>query len=55
VTIQWGVLFEGGIVATIYDWKRYELGEPAEDEEMTYNIGGFSSEAVERVKEKVSA
>lgn len=55
VTIEWGILFEGGVIATIYDWKRYELGEPAEDEKMTYNIGGLSPEAVEKVKEKVSA
>lgn len=54
-TIEWGILFEGGVLATVYDWKRYELGEPGEDEEMTYNIGGFSPEAVERVKEKVGA
>ncbi len=51
VTIKWGILFEGGVIATIYDWKRYELGEPSQDEEMTYNIGGLTPEAVERVEE----
>jgi hypothetical protein len=51
VSLQWGILFEGGVIATIYDWKRYELGEPSLDEEMIYNIGGLTPEAVEKVKE----
>lgn len=50
-TLEWGIVFEGGVIATIYDWKRYELGEPAQDEEMTYNIGGLSPEAVRKVEE----
>ena len=53
-TIEWGIVFEGGILATIYDWKRYELGEPEQDEMMVYNIGGLSPEAVSKVKELVS-
>ena len=51
VSIEWGILFEGGVIATIYDWKRYELGEPSLDEEMIYNIGGLTPEAVEKVEE----
>lgn len=50
-TLRWGIMFDGGIIATIYDWKRYELGEPLLDEEITYNIGGISPEAVRLVKE----
>lgn len=54
VTLQWGLLFEGEGVVTIYDWKRYELGEPSQDEEITYHIGGLSPKAVEKVEEVMS-
>lgn len=50
ITLQWGIVFDNKVLATIYDWKRYELGEPSQDEEMTYNIGGISAEAVEMVE-----
>jgi len=49
VTIEWGIKFEDGTIATIYDWKRYELGTPSEDELITYNIGGFVPQAVDLV------
>ena len=45
VTIEWGVRL-GGTIATVYDWKRYELGTPADDELMVYNIGGTDPKAV---------
>ena len=51
MTIEWGLRFENGTLATVYDWKRYELGTPAQDEEITYNVGGLTVEAVEQVKE----
>lgn len=51
VTIEWGLRFEDRTIATIYDWKRYELGTPKDDELMTYNIGGFTPRAVDLVKE----
>ena len=51
VTIEWGLKFEDGTIATVYDWKRYEMGTPALDEEITYNIGGMLPEAVKRVQE----
>lgn len=51
VTTEWEILFDDGIVATIYDWKRYELGAPAMDERITWNIGGRDPIAVERVKD----
>ena len=53
VTIEWGIRFDDGTIATIYDWKRYELGTPADDEEMTYNIGGLSVRAVELVTKAI--
>jgi hypothetical protein len=49
VTIEWGIRFEDGTIATIYDWKRYEKGTPKDDELMTYNVGGLSHRAVELV------
>lgn len=51
VTLEWGIQFEDGTIATIYDWKRYEQGTPALDEEMSYNVGGISPDAVARVEE----
>lgn len=51
VTTEWDVLFDDGTVAAIYDWKRYELGAPAMDERITWNIGGKSYVAVERVED----
>jgi hypothetical protein len=55
VTIEWGLKFEDGTIATVYDWKRYEMGTPALDEEITYNIGGILPEAVTRVQEALKA
>lgn len=51
VTTEWDILFDDGTVATIYDWKRYELGAPTMDERITWNIGGKSFAAVERVED----
>jgi hypothetical protein len=51
VTIEWGIKFEDGTTATIYDWKRYELGTPAENELMVYNIGGYNLSAVRNVND----
>lgn len=45
VTIEWGVRL-GSTIATVYDWKRYELGTPEDNELMTYNIGGLDPKAV---------
>jgi hypothetical protein len=51
VTIEWGILFEDQTIATIYDWKRYEQGTPADNEKMTYNVGGLTPRAVDLVKQ----
>ena len=50
VTVEWCLKFEDGTVATIYDWKRYELGTPALDELMHWNIGGNSPVALATVE-----
>jgi hypothetical protein len=54
ITLQWGIKFDDGTIATIYDWKRYELGTPAEDELITYNIGGVDLGAVRNVNDALS-
>lgn len=54
VTTEWAVVFdsvdEDDIVATIYDWKRYEMGAPEMDERIVWNIGGRSMRALSRVE-----
>lgn len=50
VTTEWCLKFEDGTVATIYDWKRYELGTPELDELMHWNVGGFSPVALATVE-----
>ena len=40
VTTEWILEFEDGVVATIYDWKRYSYGTPALDEDYKWHIGG---------------
>ena len=41
VTIEWGLRFEDGTLATIYDWKR----SPG------WSVGGYSPKAVELVQQ----
>lgn len=53
ITTEWAVVFdtadEDDIVATIYDWKRYEQGTPEMDEQIVWNIGGRRFLAVIKV------
>ena len=49
VTAEWGILFEDGTEATIYDWKRYDQGTPEQDEMYEWHIGGKDSRAVHLV------
>lgn len=49
VTTEWVLKFDDGAVATIYDWKRYELGAPAPLEIEDWHIGGVSSDDAEKV------
>jgi hypothetical protein len=51
VTVDFSILFDNGVVATIYDWNRYEMGTAALDEVFEYNIGGHSLQAVILVKQ----
>lgn len=55
ITTEWAVVFdtkdEDDIVATIYDWKRYEQGAPEMDEQIVWNIGGRRSLAASKVAE----
>jgi hypothetical protein len=54
VTLEWGILFEDGTIATIYDWKRYELGTPTDSELLHWHIGGLTARAVALVKSSIS-
>lgn len=49
VTAEWTIIFEDGTVATIYDWKRYELGTPGMNEMYDWHIGGENIHAVSRI------
>jgi Ni/Co efflux regulator RcnB len=49
VTTEWTILFDDGVVATVYDWKRYDLGAPAMTELYDWHIGGNCTDAVDRV------
>ena len=51
VTTEWYLLFDDGLdtVATIYDWKRYEMGAPQAGERIEWHIGGRSETAVVRI------
>lgn len=47
ITTEWVLEIDGTTVVTIYDYKRYELGAPGEDEIYTWHIGGFRKEDYE--------
>ncbi len=49
VTTEWIIAFDNGVVATIYDWKRYEAGAPGMDESYDWHIGGRNSDAQDAV------
>lgn len=51
LTVSWCIRFADGTDAEIYDWKRYELGTPAMNERIDWNIGGSKFRAVELVAE----
>lgn len=53
ITVHWAIAFEDGTIATIYDWKRYEMGTPELTEVMEYNIGGESMDAPYLVKKAI--
>jgi hypothetical protein len=45
VTTEWLIEFEDGVIATIYDWKRYEEGSPALNEVYEWHIGGLGNQS----------
>lgn len=49
VTTEWVVQFDSGNIATIYDWKRYELGRPGFGEVYDWHIGGDDFEVTSLV------
>jgi hypothetical protein len=51
VTVEWILRFEDGTIATIYDWKRYEMGTPRANELYDWHIGGENQNAISRVME----
>lgn len=55
VTLEWIVKFENDEIATIYDWKRYELGTPGMNEICEYHIGGNSRDVISLVKDSISS
>lgn len=54
VTMEWVIQFDSGDVATIYDWKRYELGYPGFGEIYEWHIGGNSHEVQNLVSDALS-
>jgi len=49
VSVEWVIAFEDGTIASIYDWKQYELGTPMG--EYDWHIGGKDDTAVQLVKD----
>ena len=55
VTVEWVIEFNNGTFATIYDWKRYDLGTPLQNEPYNWHIGGTSKAVVELVNQALEA
>lgn len=53
VTTEWIIEFADKTVATIYDYKRYELGAPKDTERYEWHVGGFSNKALHRVTDAI--
>ena len=50
ITTEWIIEFADKTIATIYDWKRYSLGAPKDDELYEWHIGGHQRRALENVQ-----
>ena len=48
VTTEWRIVFADGTIASIYDF-RHPTGKPMPDEVLSWSVGGYSRQAVERV------
>jgi len=55
VTTEWVIRFDDGLIATIYDWKRYEQGAPGVNEVYAWHVGGSVADAARRVRGLVFA
>jgi len=53
VTTEWGIRFEDGTTATIYDWKR-AIGAPQLKEAYAWHIGGTSARSFELIEEALA-
>jgi hypothetical protein len=53
ITTEWMLEFADKTIATVYDWKRYELGAPSDDEVYDWHIGGYNYKAVVRVCDEI--
>jgi len=49
VTTEWVIEIDGKTLATLYDYKRYELGAPGLDETYDWHVGGFNDEAYDEL------
>ena len=50
ITTEWIIEFADRTIATIYDWKRGELGAPKDDEVYEWHIGGHRASSFKNVK-----
>ena len=53
ITTEWVLEFADKTVATIYDYKRYELGAPGAQEVYEWHVGGFSNKSLQRVIDEI--
>lgn len=51
-TTEWSIEFEDGTIATIYDWKRDSA--PTYGQTIEWNVGGFTHDAVLRVRDALT-
>lgn len=51
VTTEWVIAFSDGKIATIYDWKRYEMGAPDMYELEDWHIGGHDYDVADRIRD----
>lgn len=49
VTTEWSIKFDDGLIATIYDWKRYGSGAPLDNERYEWHVGGTNENVLPRV------
>jgi hypothetical protein len=54
VTTQWYLTFPNGSVATLYDYKRYELGAPAMHEMCVWHIGARTQMGVDALLKELA-